>query len=446
MLPADDVRAIAGLLARGAPQAQIRAAARAARTRVQPGAPGQPAVNAPGLDGEPVPGLRHEDPGTVLIFPRQGQASHASRTSCFGRARFTGEPDPGVAAHAIDKVTRYLRGCPQVSGVVIAGADPMLMGAAALRCYLEPLLDPALEHIDSVGFATWSLGYWPQRFAGDPDADDTLRLFEQVAAAGKTLAVTAWFCHPRELDQPAAAAAAGRIRAAGAVIRTQAPLVKTVNDDPRAWAAMWRAQLRLGLIPYEMVVARDTGPRGYFAVPLAAGVQIFHAGFASVSGLCRTVRGPSMQTAPGRVCADGVTQISGEKVFVLHMIQARDPSLAGGGSSPGSTRAPCGCLTSSRRSHPGSRSNRPPRARPGCGLRNRYRPPDSSTGWRRTFRGRAALLCAAVSAMAGQPARLRREVPARGIASVGLAGRTRVSASAREGIAKAGNCARKGPQ
>ena len=69
--------------------------------------------------------------------------------------------------------------------------------------------------------------------------------------------------------------AAGRIRAAGAVILTQAPLVKTVNDDPGAWAAMWRAQLRLGLIPYEMVVARDTGPQGYFAVPLAAGVQIF---------------------------------------------------------------------------------------------------------------------------------------------------------------------------
>jgi hypothetical protein len=31
----------------------------------------------------------------------------------------------------------------------------------------------------------------------------------------------------------------------------------------------------------------------------------------------------------GRVCVDGVTQIASEKVFVLHMIQARDPSLVG---------------------------------------------------------------------------------------------------------------------
>jgi L-lysine 2,3-aminomutase len=226
-------------------------------------------------------------------------------------------------------VVRYLRACPEVTGVVISGADPMLMGAATLRRCLEPLLDPALGHIESIGFATMSLGYWPQRFAGDPDADATLRLFEQVTAAGKTLAVMACFFHPREREPRPAEAAGSRIRAAGAIIRTQAPLIRTVNDDPGAWAAMWRAQLRLGLIPYEMVVARDTGPRGYFAVPLAAGVQIFQAAFRSVSGLCRTVRGPSMQTTPGRVCVDGVTQIAGEKVFVLHMIQAWDPSLVG---------------------------------------------------------------------------------------------------------------------
>ncbi len=321
MLPAKDVHAIARLLARGAPHAHIRAAARAARTRE---VPGQPALE---LGREPVPGMQHEDPGTVAIFPRQGQASHAS--SWFGWARPAGEPGPGVAAGDMDNIVRYLRGCSEVSSVAISGADPMLMGAAALRRYVEPLLDPALGHIDSIEFATQSLSCWPQRFSGDPGASDTLRLFEQVTAADKTLAVMAWYCHPRELGQPAAVAAAARIRSAGAVIRTRAPLVKTVNDDPRAWAAMWRAQLRLGMIPNDMVVMHDTGPQGYFAVTLAAGVQIFQAAFASVSGLCRTVPGPSMQTAPGRVCVDGVTQIAGQKVFVLHMTAARDPVLVG---------------------------------------------------------------------------------------------------------------------
>jgi hypothetical protein len=36
-----------------------------------------------------------------------------------------------------------------------------------------------------------------------------------------------------------------------------------------------------------------------------------------------------MSATPGKVCIDGVTEIAGQRVFVLHMIQARDPSLVG---------------------------------------------------------------------------------------------------------------------
>jgi hypothetical protein len=78
-----------------------------------------------------------------------------------------------------------------------------------------------------------------------------------------------------------------------------------------------------------MFVERDTGPQGYFAVPLARAAEIFRDAYASVSGLCRTVRGPSMSATPGKVCVDGVTEVAGQRVFVLHMIQARDPSLVG---------------------------------------------------------------------------------------------------------------------
>ena len=92
---------------------------------------------------------------------------------------------------------------------------------------------------------------------------------------------------------------------------------------------MWRTQLRMGMVPYYMFVERDTGPQGYFAVPLARGAEIFRDAYSSVSGLCRTVRGPSMSATPGKVCVDGVAEIAGEKVFALHMIQARDPALVG---------------------------------------------------------------------------------------------------------------------
>ena len=47
----------------------------------------------------------------------------------------------------------------------------------------------------------------------------------------------AHFSHPRELEPPLVAEAVRRIRDTGAVIRTQAPLIRSINDDPRDLAA-----------------------------------------------------------------------------------------------------------------------------------------------------------------------------------------------------------------
>jgi KamA family protein len=329
MLPADDIGPIAGMIARGAPDREIQAAAHAVRLRLNPHPAGQLALNIPAMSEEPLPGVQHKYPETVLVFPKQGQTCHAYCTYCFRWAQFVGEPDLKMATDDMARVTSYLAAHPEVTSVLITGGDPMIMSAGVLRQYIEPLLDPRLEHIESIRIGTKSLAYWPQRFMTDPDADDTLRLFEQVGAAGKTLALMAHFSHPRELEPDLVAAAVGRIRSSGAMIRTQAPLIRTINDDAEIWRTMWRAHLRMGMVPYYMFVERDTGPQGYFAVPLARAADIFRDAYSSVSGLCRTVRGPSMSATPGKVCVDGVTEIAGQKVFALHMIQARDPSLVG---------------------------------------------------------------------------------------------------------------------
>jgi L-lysine 2,3-aminomutase len=329
MLPAEDVAPIAAMLAGGAPDREIQAAAHKVRMRLNPHPAGQLALNVPALADEPLPGVQHKYPETVLVFPKQGQTCHAYCTYCFRWAQFVGEPDLKMATDDMARVTAYLKSHREVTSVLLTGGDPMIMGAAVLRRYIEPLLGPGLEHIESVRIGTKSLAYWPQRFISDPDADDTLRLFEEVSAAGKTLALMAHFSHPRELEPEQVTTAVRRIRAAGAVIRTQAPLIRSINDDPACWSDMWRTQLRQGLVPYYMFVERDTGPQGYFAVPLTRAAEIFADAYRSVSGLCRTVRGPSMSATPGKVCIDGVAEIAGQKVFVLHMIQARDPSLVG---------------------------------------------------------------------------------------------------------------------
>src|SRR5580658_9620485 len=236
MLPAEDIGPIAGMLARGAPDREIQAAARAVRLRLNPHPAGQLALNIPAMSEEPLPGVQHKYPETVLVFPKQGQTCHAYCTYCFRWAQFVGEPDLKMATDDMARVTAYLDLHLEATSVLITGGDPMIMGAAVLRRYIEPLLAPGMEHIESIRIGTKSLAYWPQRFVTDPDADDTLRLFEEVVAAGKTLALMAHFSHPRELEPDLVTSAIRRILGSGAVIRTQAPLIRSINDDPACWS------------------------------------------------------------------------------------------------------------------------------------------------------------------------------------------------------------------
>ena len=90
-----------------------------------------------------------------------------------------------------------------------------------------------------------------------------------------------------------AQSAVRRIQNAGAVVRSQAPLIRHVNDSAETWSDLWRKQVRLGIVPYYMFIERDTGPKRYFEVPLGRAYQIFNESYRRLSGIGRTVRGPS---------------------------------------------------------------------------------------------------------------------------------------------------------
>lgn len=293
--------------------------------RMNPNPGGQKVLNVPRVDGERVLGCQHKYRETVLFFPVQGQTCHAYCTYCFRWAQFVGDKDLRFAARGVDQLVRYLREHNEVTDILITGGDPMVMSAALLRKTIEPLLDPSLDHLRSIRIATKSLFYWPYRYLTDNDADDVLRLFEEVRSKGRQIAFMAHFSHPRELGTKAVAMAMRRILDTGAVIRTQAPVIRHVNDNAAVWSEMWRRQVALGAVPYYMFVERDTGPKHYFQVPLARALRIFATAYSEVSGLARTVRGPSMSATPGKVLVEGEATIDGDRVFVLKMVQARDP-------------------------------------------------------------------------------------------------------------------------
>ena len=328
MLDDKDFLRMRDLVAKGASESEINLAADEIRGQLNPHPAGQMQLNVPLLDGEVVGGMQHKYQETVLFFPGQGQTCHAYCSYCFRWAQFVGNADLKFASREADQLVNYVRDNPQVSSVLITGGDPMVMKTTVLRRYIEPLLRAKLPSLHSIRIGTKALAYWPYRFTEGDDADDFLRLIGEVRAAGKHFALMAHSSHSQELEPEVARQAVERVLNAGAVIRCQAPLIRKVNDDANVWAQLWRRQVRLGMVPYYMFVERDTGAKAYFEVPLARAYKVFTEAYSQVAGLCRTVRGPSMSTMPGKVLVDGITQVAGEKVFVLKFLQGRNPKWA----------------------------------------------------------------------------------------------------------------------
>lgn len=325
MLREEDERRIGALLGQGGKA--LKEAVRQIRARLNPHPSGQMQLNVPVVDGAEIPGMQHKYRETVLYFPSQGQSCHAYCTYCFRWAQFVGDADLRFAAPGPDKLIGYLGRHPEVSDVLVTGGDPMVMSTERLRGHLEPLLE--VESVRTIRIGTKSVAYWPHRFVTDEDADDVLRLFERIVASGRHLAVMAHFSHPRELQSDLAQRALSRIRATGALVYCQAPLIGRVNDNANTWTEMWRAELAAGAIPYYMFVERDTGPHDYFKVPLAEALDIFQTAYRRLPGLARTVRGPVMSATPGKVLVDGATATPRGRRFQLKFLQARDPELVG---------------------------------------------------------------------------------------------------------------------
>lgn len=325
MLPIEEYRTLRDLVMVKQDDAAIAAYVHQIRMRMNPHPAGQMTHNVPRVNDAPLRGLQHKYNETVLFFPSSGQTCHAYCTFCFRWPQFVGMEDMKFDAKETGELVSYLKNHKEVTDVLITGGDPMIMNTRSLADFIEPLLAPELEHIQNIRIGTKSVAYWPQRFVTDRDADDLLRLFEKVVAAGKNMAIMGHYNHAVELRQDIAQQAVKRIVGTGATLRMQGPLIRHINEDPHSWAELWRTGVRLGAIPYYMFVERDTGPREYFQLPLARAHEIFQQAYQMVSGLARTVRGPSMSAFPGKVVIDGVANIAGEKVFALQFLQARNP-------------------------------------------------------------------------------------------------------------------------
>ncbi len=316
---------MAAALKSGADKKMIQETANKIRMQLNPHPAGQMEHNVPELkDGTKLYGMQHKYKETCLFFPSQSQTCHAYCSFCFRWPQFVGMDELKFAMKESESLVQYLREHPEISDVLFTGGDPMIMKARIFAGYIDALLDSNLPNLKTIRIGTKALSYWPYKFLSDNDADETLALFEKVTQKGIHLAIMAHFNHQVELSTDSVKEAIHRVRKTGAQIRTQSPVLAHINDDPDIWAEMWKKQVQLGCIPYYMFVVRDTGAQHYFGVPLVRAHEIFRNAYKKVSGLSRTVRGPSMSATPGKIQVLGVSDVGEKKVIVLRFLQGRN--------------------------------------------------------------------------------------------------------------------------
>ncbi|MGB5006059.1 MAG: hypothetical protein WBO39_03930 [Ferruginibacter sp.] len=309
----------------GASKDELKKLANEIRLQLNPHPAGQQEHNVPMIEGHKLSGMQHKYMQTVLFFPSQGQTCHAYCSFCFRWPQFVGMDEWKFAMKETELLIKYLQQHTEVTDLLFTGGDPMIMKNKIFAGYIDAILEADIPNLQTIRIGTKALAYWPYKFITDDDAAETLATFRKIVKSGKNLAIMAHFNHPVELSTDAVKEAIRLVRATGAQIRTQSPVMQNINADPDIWAEMWRKQVNLNCIPYYMFVARDTGAQHYFKVPLVEAWRIFQQAYQQVSGVCRTVRGPSMSATPGKVQMLGVSEVNGKKIMTFRFLQGRNP-------------------------------------------------------------------------------------------------------------------------
>ena len=314
---------IRGLLESGANNTLINQAVDGIRRGLNPHPAGQIDCNIPEMDGSKVSGIQHKYRETMLVFPAAGQTCHAYCTFCFRWPQFTGMSGFKMALKQAGVSAEYLGRNPEITDVLFSGGDPMVMSADKLKIYIDALLNSGFSNLRTIRIGTRSLSFWPYRYLTDNDSGKLLELFKKIIDSGIHLSIMAHINHYKEMSTDAFREAVHRIRQTGAVIRAQSPVLNHVNASFAVWEKMWVDQVNLGIVPYYMFVPRNTGSHRFFSIPLVKAYEIFREAFSQVSGLARTVRGPSMSAHQGKIKIDGLPEINGKKYIAMSFIQGR---------------------------------------------------------------------------------------------------------------------------
>lgn len=291
-------------------------------------------INSEG-EAEIVEGSQHKYPQCQLIFDIQTQNCFAFCNYCFRHAQVRGDEDMFIQRD-VYQIHEYLKQHTEVSDVLITGGDAGYLSADRFEEYITPIIeDPALGHIKTIRLGTRVLTFNPELVIM-PSYNKMLSLIKRLYDNGIQLVFMSHFSTPRELMNPSTIAAIRRLKAHGATVKSQSPIMNHISlfvDDngvvdvdrsAQNWIDLGNLLATLGVGFHSMYCARPTGEHHYFTQPLAKINEVFSKVYRSLSSINRPSRYITMTSSAGKISMLGTLELNGEKLFALKFNEARN--------------------------------------------------------------------------------------------------------------------------
>ena len=220
----------------------------------------------------PVPGIVHRYPDRVLLKPVQVCAAYCR--FCFRRERVG--RGHSLSAGELEQALDYIRAHSEIWEVILTGGDPLVLSPRRLAAIMRSLA--AIEHVKVIRVHTRLPVVAPGRI--------TPALVHAVKSSGKATYVALHANHARELSEKARAACA-RLIDAGIPMLSQTVLLRGVNDDAAALAALMRAFVECRIKPYYLHHADLAPGTAHWRTDIADGQALMRALRGRLSGLCQ---------------------------------------------------------------------------------------------------------------------------------------------------------------
>jgi lysine 2,3-aminomutase len=183
---------------------------------------------------------------------------------------------PTLSRAAIEVALDYIRAHDEIWEVILTGGDPLVLSSRRLGEVVRALA--SIDHVKILRVHTRVPVADPSRV--------TPALVRALKMRGKATYVVLHANHARELTAQARAACA-RIVDAGIPMLSQTVLLRGVNDDPAALAALMRSLVENRIKPYYLHHADLAPGTSHLRTTIEDGQGLMRTLHGRISGLCQ---------------------------------------------------------------------------------------------------------------------------------------------------------------